>query len=259
MRQQILAFMRSLGLLSALERVRYWQQTRHFKADNTAFQAENPDFMTPPLWWMHDMYGHTSYRQYLVTGREHAATLMGHIDAHAAGSCDAITEWGCGLARILRHFPDTMQRTGTDYNSDAIAWVQQNVPGLSAIENDMIPPWDVAPASQDVVYAVSIFTHLAEDTQNAWVRQIAQTLRPGGLFLFTVHGAPDPGQLLPAEQAQFDRGQPVYRAKVKEGSRLFASYHPDDAVREIFAKEFEYVDGPLREIGQTLWVMRKKT
>lgn len=258
MRQQIIAVLRRLNLLPVFEHMRYWRQSQKSKADNAAFRAENPFFLPPPLWCMHDMYGHTSYRHYTTSGKQHADTINDHINAHADGACISITEWGCGLARILQHFPETMIRTGTDYNAEAIAWVNETFPNLTAIKNEMMPPWKISMVSQDVIYAISIFTHLGEDTQNSWVKQIARSLKPGGLFIFTVHGAPRIGQLLASEQAIFDSGKPVYRTKVKEGSRLFVSYHPDSAIRKIFASDFDYVDGPLEQIGQTLWVMRKK-
>lgn len=256
--QILLALFRRLGLLSALEYVRYWCARCRFYRDNPAFMDVTPGFLAPPLWWMHDMYGHTSYRQYATSGQEHAEIILGYIDAHTDETCVAITEWGCGLARILQHFPDTMIRTGTDYNGEAIEWAGENFPDLTFVKNDMLPPWNISEASQDVIYAISIFTHLGEATQNAWIKQIAASLKVGGLFIFTVHGDPQPGQLLASEQARFARGEPVYRADVKEGSRLFASYHPDSAVRKIFAHDFTPVAGPCPEMGQSLWVMRKK-
>ena len=162
------------------------------------------------------------------------------------------------MARILQHFPTDIVLTGTDYNPEAVAWVGREFPNLHIIQNQLMPPWDIPPASQSVIYAVSIFTHLGEAAQNAWVAEIATALKPGGLFIFTVHGNPSPGRLLPAEQARFDAGQPVYRSRVKEGSRLFAAYNPAAAIKEVFSTDFDIAAGPLDEMGQTLWVMRKK-
>ncbi len=257
MRQSLLAIARRLHLLPALERVRFVREAAGVRRDNAAFARAAPDFAPPPLWWMHDMYAHASYRLYWESGQRDAATLTALIERHLGRQAEAVAEWGCGLARILRHMPTTAKRTGTDLNGDAIAWARSNIADIEFVENDLTPPWPLAAGSQDVIYAISVFTHLSQTAEAAWVEAIADSLKPGGLFIFTVHGRYAPGQLLPDEQRAFDAGEAVYRANVAEGSRLFASYHPEPAVRRRFEARFDAVAGPADEMGQTLWVFKK--
>jgi hypothetical protein len=39
----------------------------------------------------------------------------------------------------------------------------------------------------DMVYAISVFTHLPEDMQFAWLDELERVAKPGGLLLLSVH------------------------------------------------------------------------
>src|SRR5262249_14848680 len=43
-------------------------------------------------------------------------------------------------------------------------------------------------ASFDLVYAFSVFTHLPESLQLAWMGELRRVLRPGGYLLISLHG-----------------------------------------------------------------------
>ena len=40
----------------------------------------------------------------------------------------------------------------------------------------------------DLVYGVSVFTHLDEKHQNDWLQELKRVTRPGSVLLLTVHG-----------------------------------------------------------------------
>lgn len=244
-------------MLPALEALRFAKERVRTARDNKVFLAANPGFVAPPLWWMHDMYAHTSLRQYWETGQRDAARLEALMAQYLARPPEKILEWGCGLGRILRHFSDGKELTGVDYNAAAINWARAHLPGITFAVNQPLPPLDLPADSIDAAYAISVFTHLSKEAHGAWMAEIMRVLRPGGIFLFTVHGAPAPGQLLPAEQAVFDRGELVTRGVVKEGSRIYTAYQPEKYMRDILLAELDILAGPVADFGQTLWIVRK--
>jgi hypothetical protein len=51
------------------------------------------------------------------------------------------------------------------------------------------------------VYGVSVFTHLDEENQNAWLHELERVTRSGAVLLLTVHGDLTTSGLSPAEIA----------------------------------------------------------
>lgn len=104
----------------------------------------------------------------------------------------SMLELGCGSARILRHFRHLggARIIGSDVNPAMIEWCKDNVPGIEFYQNQLQPPLDFAQdGSLDLVTALSVFTHIPLEWQQDWLREIYRVLRPGGVFLCTIHGA----------------------------------------------------------------------
>jgi SAM-dependent methyltransferase len=257
-KQHAMALARGIGVLPLFERARYLSAVRRAATGNKAYLAKNPDFAPPPLWWMHDMYAHASFELYMNTGRDTAAGLARRIDAHVKLDRPRVADWGCGLARVIRHLPDRYERRGFDYNPAAIDWCRQNIPGCTFAANSLRPPLPTPPASFDALYALSVFTHLSEKGHQEWFAEIARVLAPGGVFLGAFHAAPSDSQLLAGERARFQAGELVTRGSVAEGSRTFTAFHPEAYLRRALAPHFEIVEGLSLFFGQQLLFARKR-
>ncbi len=257
MKQRLVSIARLAGVLPALDAARFMRSKWANAKDNARFRAAHPDFDPPPLWWMHDMYRHTSFDLYWRTGAETAAALAERIDAFVKTDKPRVADWGCGLARVLRHLPERYQRTGFDYNPHAIKWCTDHIAGAQFFHNEAQPPLPAASASFDALYALSVFTHLSAQAHDAWIHDIARVLAPGGIFIGAFHTDLAPGQLLLAEQARFDAGELVVRGRVKEGSRIYVAYHPETYLRDHLFHGWEIVEGPAAFFGQTLFVARR--
>jgi SAM-dependent methyltransferase len=106
-------------------------------------------------------------------------------------SLGAILEFGCGTGRLLRHFRcfDRVRLVGTDVNLECIEWCKDNLPGVEFYCNDLKPPLSFAEdESFDLIYALSVFTHIPLNLQTPWLKEINRILRPEGIFLCTVLG-----------------------------------------------------------------------
>jgi ubiquinone/menaquinone biosynthesis C-methylase UbiE len=50
----------------------------------------------------------------------------------------------------------------------------------------LAPPLPFPDQTFDLVFGISVFTHLRESWQFAWLRELARTLKPGGLAIMTI-------------------------------------------------------------------------
>ncbi|HEY2844155.1 MAG TPA: methyltransferase domain-containing protein, partial [Bryobacteraceae bacterium] len=102
----------------------------------------------------------------------------------------AVLDFGCGCGRTLlwlaRQFPQVRWH-GTDVDAESIAWCSQSIPGGVFRVNGPLPPLPFPDESFDLIYGVSVFTHLSQRHQQAWLPELRRVLRPGGLMLASFH------------------------------------------------------------------------
>jgi SAM-dependent methyltransferase len=116
--------------------------------------------------------------------------------ARAAGrsldSFRSILDFGCGCGRTLvplaRRLGSEAEVCGCDIDAEAIQWLQTHHPQLRLRVTGAEPPLPYEPGSFDLVISVSVFTHLDEPRQDAWLAELRRVLRDDGLGALTVHG-----------------------------------------------------------------------
>src|SRR6185295_9883288 len=64
----------------------------------------------------------------------------------------------------------------------------QNLPGIDFEVGPLFPPTIFPDGAFDLVYGVSVMTHLTRDVQIMWLREIKRILAPDGLALLTFAG-----------------------------------------------------------------------
>lgn len=158
-----------------------------------------------------------------------------------------------------RHWKDGI--SGTDYNPKLVEWCAANLHGEFAV-NKLAPPLRYADDKFDLVYALSVFTHLSENLQFAWIAELRRIIQPGGYLFITLHGEVYVDKNLNAAQgAEFKAGKLVVVRPEDDGSNNCATYHPESYVRERLSKGFEIVDfipqGALGNPYQDVYLLRK--
>jgi SAM-dependent methyltransferase len=102
-----------------------------------------------------------------------------------------ILDFGCGCGRTLtwlaRQFPDAKFH-GTDVDKEAIGWCRAHLPIVDWQVNTAQPPLGYRSNAFDLIYAISVFTHLDARHQERWLAEFARILQPGGILLLSVHG-----------------------------------------------------------------------
>lgn len=102
-----------------------------------------------------------------------------------------VLDWGCGWGRLTRAFAAARTFSeiwGVDIDPDNLAWARKNIPAAKFVKVPLYPPTELPADHFDLVYAVSVMTHLTRETQGKWLAEIRRVLRPGGLALLTFHG-----------------------------------------------------------------------
>lgn len=138
--------------------------------------------------------GGNTLASHLYTGAEDFRMLGELFELFAQRSIEtvgSVFDFGCGCGRVLRWFQQALPAArlyGGDVREATIAWCQQNLRGSFA-SNGTLPPLALPDRSCDLVYALSVFSHLGREQNLAWMRELVRITRPDGLILVSTHGA----------------------------------------------------------------------
>jgi SAM-dependent methyltransferase len=134
---------------------------------------------------------HAPFAQYEQLGALAREEVCSALPADWAWTDKCVLDLGCGAGRTLRHFlPEARiaKFHGCDIDAESITWVREHLcPPFDCFVNAELPPLPLPPSTFDVVYAISVFTHLTS-TWSAWLIEVHRVLRPGGLALLTFMG-----------------------------------------------------------------------
>jgi SAM-dependent methyltransferase len=126
-----------------------------------------------------------------------AAAADALLDAAATALSDrfagvgGLLDFGCGSGRVLGEMIRrgvAERRVGVDVDVQAIAWARGHLSGARFLASAAQPPLPLGGERFDLIYSVSVFSHLDERAQDAWLAEIARTLAPGGVALLSTHG-----------------------------------------------------------------------
>jgi SAM-dependent methyltransferase len=172
-----------------------------------------------------------------------------------------VLDFGCGPGKVLRHFvqePQTAEFHGCDIHAPSIEWLRPHLPpNFHAFVNDERPPLPLAASSFDLVYAMSVFTHIV-DAWAEWLIELHRILKPDGTLIASFLGRgmcealtgrpwePDSAGMHVLLYGQpWDLGGP---------NVLLAPWW----IREHWGRAFDIVDVDDREPGHGLIVARKR-
>lgn len=238
-RQRCAMVLRKFRMLQPADQLFFYYLLFRQRKKNRLFSKNNPDSPVPPMSILYDILGTCDVEGFFISGREHAGYIRDIICQSHDGKSLKILEWGCGPARVLHYLRSPTGQNwelyGSDYNPRTVDWCRTNHPEIVFYNNNLEPPLKVESASFDVIYCISVFTHLSETLHYQWINEIVRLLKPGGLFISTFHGDRYRNQLNPDEQKLFDDGELVVRDKIREGKKNFTSYHGDRFVQKLLS------------------------
>jgi SAM-dependent methyltransferase len=185
-----------------------------------------------------------------------------------------ILDWGCGCGRLARYAAQLpgVALSGCDIDAGNVAWCSTNLNG-SFTATKLHPPLPYADSSFDLIYGLSVFTHLREPLQTEWLAELNRVSAPGALLLMTIHGqtALDYAGVALARYQEFGRvirEQGVHQSGTNGQLDGYAEhegeyvnvFHDLDYVRAHWGELFEILDIlPGYVFTHDLVVMRQRT
>lgn len=128
---------------------------------------------------------------YDALGAEARAALLRLLPDEWSFRNKRALDFGCGAGRTLRHFLAEAadgEFWGSDIDEASIAWLKENLsPPLHVLQNRPDPPLGLEYGTFDLIWALSVFTHLT-DNSLPWLLELHRLLAPGGYLIATYMG-----------------------------------------------------------------------
>lgn len=235
-----------------------------WRSKNRHYQKKNLGVDYPPEYMLYEAYK-LNYQEYMEDGRQTAQWVVNQIKSYINLNDHKILEWGCGPARVVRHLPILLPASkvyGSDYNGDSISWCKKYIRGVTFEINQLQPPLSCNSDFFDVVYSLSVFTHLSEENHKSWIGELHRVLKKRGILLFTTQGNIFTEKLTAEEKTIFEQGKVVIRDKAKEGHRSYSAFHPEPFIKELVTNRFDilnFLPGKKQDWGleQDTWILQK--
>lgn len=263
---EISNLLRRLGLIYYFDWLMFYIQKHKNREINKEFLLKNPGVVLPPDYLIYESF-QINYQKYYTDSKDTALWLKDLFEKHIDLKNRQILDWGCGPGRVIRHLPSVIGNGcgffGTDYNSQSIEWCINNLKGISFNTNSLAAKLPYNDNFMDVIYGISVFTHLSGQMHFNWYNELYRVLKPGGIILVTTQGDNFKVKLSTLEAEEYNNGQLVVRGKVKEGHRTYSAFHPKEFMNKLFsnAEILEHIetkpDTGKSWLPQDVWIIRK--
>lgn len=205
--------------------------------------------------------------RFLEMGKVAVEQVIEVLGSHQVAVTDlkAVLDFGVGCGRVMRWWHEwagQVQFWGTDINPTLVDWCNKNLDFGTYRVNGLLPPTDFENAQFGLVYAFSVFSHLAFESQGAWLDEFARILGPEKYLLISVHGDLLAQYLPPAALREYRRKGHYILSQDAEGENLCAAYQNHEFSVKLFSPKFvvlDYLPGALKACGvQDLYLLRKR-
>jgi ubiquinone/menaquinone biosynthesis C-methylase UbiE len=187
-------------------------------------------------------------------GRMLAANVFGQLmRVGPYGDDFRILDFGVGCGRVIRPLHELCLDTNltdsklhwfcSDIDAQAIAWCKSALESIGTfVVNSHMPPLPFDDQYFDFMYSISIFTHLPEDMQFAWLSELRRVMRIGSFAVLSTHSI----DLIPTlekeklQNPEQDPGFYYYVGGVTEGLPDFyqGSYHSHEYIHKRWSEYF---------------------
>lgn len=219
------------------------------------------------------VHGNDSAEHFFLEGYSTFVKLRKALNEYAGRDITGfprVLDWGCGCGRVGRYFGrfQGIRFTGIDIDADNISWCKENMPFGTYEQVPLHPPTRLQGEDFDLLFGISIFTHLKEKEQFEWLAELSRLAAPGAIVLMTVHGGVAAARAslklfrkYSASGGFMDFGSdPSLKGYIDDEDYYRSTFHTHDYIRSEWSKYFDIITIIPGYIGnnQDLVVMRKR-
>ncbi|HEY2472123.1 MAG TPA: class I SAM-dependent methyltransferase [Terracidiphilus sp.] len=188
------------------------------------------DFPLPPNHILRRTSSHT-IRHYYESGLTSFMPIATSAIAHGVDLDQPVNvlDFACGAGRQLLHlirlFPNA-HAYACDIRADAIAYLQGAYPKAKVYANKFDPPLNFPDATFDLIYSVSVFSHLSAQDARLWLDELRRVAKPGAVLCLTFNSYTslaryhELGKLLDLTPAKLDEMRYFFDAEDEAGYAL---------------------------------------
>ncbi len=172
--------------------VRLAQFKRELKRAQFEYDRMNASDIPPPK-LRYRVHRALDLRSYETLGNEVSDAIVAtikriNIETDGKDILDFASGPGRAAKWLKKKLPG-INLTGSDIDREAIEWASTNLPHVGAfVVNDYRAPTEFSEEQFDLIYSISLFTHLDEKLQDEWLKELHRILKKGGYLLATTHG-----------------------------------------------------------------------
>ena len=255
-----------IKLVSVLDFLLYQVSRSRNRKKNSNFRKKNPGLLIPPDYYLYETYK-LDYEEFFKDGKCTAKEIIEWTKKYFQEPPKKILDWGCGVSRVVMHI-DKFTDTGStifacDINEQMILFNKKSYKNISYSLISYKPPTNYENEYFDLIYGLSIFTHVEAGLQENWIKELFRILKNNGIFLFTTQGRFFYSKLLQKEKRLFNKYGVFSKTYQQKGHRMMSTYNSPAILRKIFEKYFEILEFHNGEIdqtktgGQDLWIVKK--
>lgn len=188
--------------------------------------------------------------QFHTAGAKVAEQIAGLLERaeRPLQSFNRILDFGCGPGRVISSIKDmhpTAKLSGSDIDAEAIEWAQQNLGDIGDFRvNGATGPLPFKDEAFDLVYSISIFTHLPEEMQWGVLSELRRVLKPGGVLLTTK-----------LDPLAYDLPQEVKDEAAERGFAYWGAASETDGLPDFYRLAYHTSDYVEREWGRYFEVL----
>jgi len=257
--------LRGLRLIYCFDWIRFYIQVYKNRKVNKDFKFKNQNIKLPPDYLIYESF-QLNYSKYYTESIETAKLFADYCNKYIDLKEIRILDWGCGPGRIIRHLPTLVgngcEYIGTDYNKKSIDWCSKNLTDIYFYKNSLNAQLPFDDNFVNLIYGISVLTHLSEQLHYDWFNELYRILKPNGIMLLTTQGDNFKEKMTNSELDKYNESQLVVRGKVKEGHRTYSAFHPHGFMRELFNKVeiLEHIERKPqlgKQLPHDIWIIKK--
>jgi len=140
---------------------------------------------------IYSKWGASAGERYIQGGHNNALAVKRQIlDLRHPNEALKVLDFASGFGRITRHLTHMMpehQIMASDIHSNACEFLKDTL-GIPAFVSSSDPSELSIGEDYDIIFVMSLFSHLPDRTFGLWLGALYERLAPGGFLLFTANG-----------------------------------------------------------------------